>query len=110
MEDLKPIYFKYFFDYNYQTVVAGVDAKSPAKLFLDDFVGLPKLKGIHWVTILSNKLGITSTVNVDDLVAQNKQKLKTFSMRYPLLEKFGSYANEGDVCEYINLVDTVKGV
>jgi hypothetical protein len=98
------------FDYNYQTVVDGVDAKSPAKLFLDDFVGLPKLKGIHWVTILSNKLGIISTVNVDDLVAQNKQKLKTFSMRYPLLEKFGSYANEGDVCEYINLVDTVKGV
>lgn len=98
------------FDYNYQTVVDGVDAKSPAKLFLDDFVGLPKLKGIHWVSILSNKLGITSTVNVDDLVAQNKQKLKTFSMRYPLLEKFGSYANEGDVCEYINLVDTVKGV
>lgn len=98
------------FDYNYQTVVAGVDAKSPAKLFLDDFVGLPKMGGIHWLTMLSNRLGITSTVNVDDLVTQNKQKLKTFSMRYPLLEKFGSYANEGDVCEYINLVDTVKGV
>jgi hypothetical protein len=43
-------------------------------------------------------------------MAPHQQKLADFSKRYPLLDKFGKYANEDDVCEYINLVDTVKGV
>jgi hypothetical protein len=33
-----------------------------------------------------------------------------FSNRYPLINKFDSHANENDVCEYVNLIDTVKGI
>ena len=98
------------FNYNYQTVVDGVDVKSPAKSFLDAFVGLPKLKGITWLQQLMRAMQVENNMNVDDLVLENKQKLADFSKRYPLLDKLSSYANEGDVCEYINLVDTVKGV
>lgn len=98
------------FNYNYQKVVDGVDAKSPAKTFLDGFVGLPKLRGIHWLQSLMRQINIQTTVDVDVLTEQYKAKLRDFSKRYPLLGKLGSLANEGDVCEYINLVDTVKGV
>jgi hypothetical protein len=98
------------FDYNYQTVVNGVGTNSPAKTFLDAFVGLPKFGGIYWLNSLQRALNIEYTVNIEDLVVEYKQKLADFSKRYPLLDKLGTYANEGDVCEYINLVDTVKGV
>lgn len=98
------------FSYNYQTIVDKVDAKSPVKSFLDGFVGLPKLRGIHWLRNLMRHCGVENTLIVDDLFLQYETKLKEFSKRYPLLEKLGSYANEDDVCEYVNLIDTVKGV
>jgi len=98
------------FNYNYQKVVDGVDTKSPAKSFLDGFVGLPKMRGIHWLQSLMRQMKIDQSVNVDDLVVEYKQKLSDFSKRYPLLEKLSTYASEEDVCEYINLVDAVKGV
>jgi hypothetical protein len=46
------------FNYNYQTVIDGVDVKSPAKSFLDGFVGLPKLKGIHWLQQLMRAMQV----------------------------------------------------
>jgi hypothetical protein len=98
------------FNYNYQTIIDKVDAKSPAKSFLDGFVGLPKLRGIHWLRNLMRSVGIENTLDVVDLFSQYQTKLEEFSKRYPLLEKLGSYANEDDVCEYFNLIDTVKGV
>ena len=98
------------FDYNYQTVVNGLGDNSPAKTFLDAFVGLPKFGGIHWLNSLQRALQIENAVNVEDLVVEYQQKLADFSKRYPLLDKLGSYADEGDVCEYINLIDAHKGV
>jgi hypothetical protein len=77
---------------------------------LDGFVGLPKMRGIHWLQSLMRQMKIDQSVNVDDLVVEYKQKLSDFSKRYPLLEKLSTYASEEDVCEYINLVDAVKGV
>lgn len=97
-------------DYNYQQVVDGVDAKSPAKLLLQDFIGLPKLSGSHWLNTLMTKMGIVSNIDVVAKTDEYNGKLAEFSKRYPLIDKFGSYANEDNVCEYVNLVDTVKGV
>ena len=97
-------------DYNYQQVVDGVDAKSPAKLLLQDFIGLPKISGSHWLNILMTKIGIVSNIDVVAKTDEYNGKLAEFSKRYPLIDKFGSYANEDNVCEYVNLVDTVKGV
>ena len=97
-------------DYNYQQVVDGVDAKSPAKLLLQDFIGLPKLSGSHWLNILMTKMGVVSNIDVVAKTDEYNDKLAEFSKRYPLIDKFGSYANEDHVCEYVNLVDTVKGV
>jgi hypothetical protein len=98
------------FDYNYQQVVDGVDAKSPAKAFLDNFVGLPKLEGIHWLQRLMRACSITNTIDVDGLTTTNNQELKKFASRYPLISKFSHYANEDDVCEYVKLIDAVKGI
>jgi hypothetical protein len=98
------------FGYNYQKVVDGVDVKSPAKMFLDSFVGLPKMTGIHWLNRLMQYMNIQNNIDVKAVTAQYKDKLMEFSKRYPLIDKFGSYADENDVCEYINLVDTMKGV
>jgi len=98
------------FGYNYQKVSDGVDAKSPAKMFLDSFVGLPKMAGIHWLNRLMQNMNIQNNIDVKAVTTQFKSKLMEFSNRYPLINKFGSYANEDHVCEYVNLVDTVKGV
>jgi hypothetical protein len=98
------------FGYNYQKVSDGVDTKSPAKMFLDSFVGLPKMTGIHWLNRLMQNMNIQNNIDVKAVTAQFKGKLMEFSNRYPLINKFGSYANEDDVCEYVNLVDSVKGV
>ena len=98
------------FDYNYQKVVDGIDAKSPAKTFLDNFVGLPKLEGIHWLQRLMRACSITNTIDVDSLTTTNNQELKKFASRYPLISKLGHYANEDDVCEYVKLIDAVKGI
>jgi hypothetical protein len=98
------------FEYNYQKVVDGIDAKSPAKFFLDNFVGLPKIDGIHWLQRLMRACSITNTIDVDGLVAANNQELKKFADRYPLISKLGHYASEDDVCAYVKLIDTVKGV
>jgi hypothetical protein len=98
------------FNYNYQKVVDGVGVNSPAKSFLDGFVGLPKLRGIHWLQSLMRQINIQTTVDVSVLTEQYKAKLRDFSERYPLLDKLNGYANEDDVCEYVNLIDTVKGV
>jgi hypothetical protein len=98
------------FGYNYQKVVDGVDAKSPAKIFLDSFVGLPKMAGVHWLNRLMQNMNIENKIDVDAVAAQFKNELMEFSKRYPLIDKFGSYADENDVCEYVNLIDTVKGI
>jgi hypothetical protein len=98
------------FGYNYQKVSDGVDAKSPAKMFLDSFVGLPKMTGIHWLNRLMQNMNIQNNIDVKAVTAQFKGKLMEFSNRYPLINKFDSHANENDVCEYVNLVDTVKGI
>jgi hypothetical protein len=98
------------FGYNYQKLSDGVDAKSPAKMFLDSFVGLPKMTGIHWLNRLMQNMNIQNNIDVKAVTAQFKGKLMEFSNRYPLINKFDSHANENDVCEYVNLVDTVKGI
>ena len=56
------------------------------------------------------KMGVVSNIDVVAKTDEYNDKLAEFSKRYPLIDKFGSYANEDHVCEYINLVDTVKGV
>ena len=99
------------FDYNQSKVVDGItDASSPAKTVLGNFVGLPKMSGITWLTMLMRRVGVVNTVDVEAMVVDLKGKLKEFSNRYPLIDKLGGYATDEDVCEYINMVDKVKGV
>jgi hypothetical protein len=91
-------------------VIDGIDSKSPAASLLSDFAGLPKIAGLHWLKIMVRRLGMEQSIDIKDEIVKYKQKFNDFSGRYPLINKFSSYANEGDVCEYINLVDKVKGV
>lgn len=98
------------FNYNKEKIVSGLTDKSPAKTFLDSFVGLPSMNGIHWVSRLMSMFSIPEAIDVDAVLIKNDKALKEFRERYPLLEKLGYSAKEEDVCHYVNLVDSVKGV
>lgn len=99
------------FEYNYQKLHGViVNDKSPAKNFLSDMIGLPELTGHNSMKNLMNIFGVKSNLVSSDLITKYKSILKDFTIRYPLVSKFSTSAKEGDVGEYINLIDTVKGV
>jgi hypothetical protein len=99
------------FEYNYQKLYdVIVNDKSPAKILLADMAGLPELNGHRSLKNLMQLFGIESKLVASDLITKYKTILKEFSDRYPLVTKFSTSAKEGDVGEYINLIDTVKGV
>lgn len=98
------------FEYNLEKIVQDLDDKSPAKVTLSEFVGLPKHEGLYYVRQLMDALKIESKVDVKALTAKFNQVLSDFKVRYPLISKFGSYAKEDDVVEYVKLIDEVKGV
>jgi len=98
------------FEYNLEKIVQELDDKSPAKLMLSEFVGLPKHEGLHFVRQLMDALKIESKVDAKALAVKFNDVLNDFKVRYPLIRKFGSYANEDDVVEYVKLIDEVKGV
>ena len=99
------------FEYNYQKLHdVIVNDKSPAKILLADMAGLPEITGHRHLKNLMSLFGIESKLVAADLITKYKTILKEFSGRYPLVNKFSTSAKEGDVGEYINLIDTVKGV
>jgi len=99
------------FEYNYQKLHdVIVNDKSPAKILLADMAGLPEMSGHRSLKNLMQLFGIESKLVAVELIAKYKTILKEFSDRYPLVNKFSTSAKEGDVGEYINLIDTVKGV
>ena len=99
------------FDYNNEKLMTGIASdKSPAKDLLAAFAGLPKVSNVWAFKNLLRTFNIESKVDVIAMVNVYKQKLKDFDLNYPLFTKFGSYTDEADLCEYINLVDKVKGI
>jgi len=99
------------FEYNYDLLRNAItNDKSPAKLFLNDISGLPALEGHRPLKGLLDSFGIESAKDINALSVKYKQVLSDFSVRYSLIEKFGSYAKEKHIAEYIDLVDSVKGV
>jgi hypothetical protein len=98
-------------DYNKGVALKGItNTKSPAAEMLKRLQLLPKHTGTHSVNTLMKAFKIAPMVDVVDLADKYNTALSLFKARYPLIEKFGHYAKEDDLCEYINLVDSVKGV
>lgn len=97
-------------DYNMETIVKNLDDTSPAKAMLSPFSGLPKHGGYDYVRKLMELLNIKPKVDITQMVGQFNQSLRDFKDRYPLVTKFGSYADEDDVVSYVKLIDEVKGV
>jgi len=99
------------FEYNYQKMYDTItNDKSPAKAFFKDITGLPELSGHRALKNLLEMFVIKSDKDLAALIAKYKGLLRDFSERYPLVTKFNSYAKEQHIAEYIDLVDTVKGV
>lgn len=99
------------FEYNCQALVDGItNDKSPAKLILSQFVGLPKAAGYHAMKQLMQYLNIEPKLDTPTLVQKFNKELGEISARYPLIRRLDSRSNENDVFGYINLVDEVKGV
>jgi hypothetical protein len=97
--------------YNSEKMVDGItNDKSPAKVFLKQLVGLPSAEGFPYLAKLLSLLNIKPKVDADALVVKYEKELRDFNNRYSLVRRFDHHANEGHMCEYINLVDEVKGV
>ena len=97
------------FEYNSVKIIHGVNAKSPAKTLLDTFAGLPQTD-THWLNRLMVAFQIQHIVPVDDLVTKYQKVLAEFKERYPLLDRLDCHSKEEDVCHYVNLIDSVKGI
>jgi hypothetical protein len=97
--------------YNSQKIVDGIeDAKSPASQFVNQFVGLPSSDGYPYVIKLLSLFSKAPKVKTETLIEKFTKEFAEFNKRYPLVRRFDSRTKEEHVCEYINLVDKVKGV
>lgn len=97
--------------YNSQKIVDGIeDAKSPASQFVNQFVGLPSSDGYPYVIKLLSLFSKSPKVKTETLIEKFTKEFAEFNKRYPLVRRFDSRTKEEHVCEYINLVDKVKGV
>ncbi len=97
------------FEYNSAKIISGLNANSPAKILLDTFADIPKVD-MHWLNRLMATFQVSHIVPVDDLVQKYTKVLAEFKERYPLLDRLDYHSKEEDVCHYVNLVDSVKGV
>jgi hypothetical protein len=98
-------------DYNVDTLLQGItNDKSPAKLVLEQFAGLPKGEGFNYVKRMLELCKIEPKVDVTALATKFEKELGSLDSRYALIQRLDHHANEGHVCEYINLIDEVKGV
>lgn len=88
-----------------------VNEKSPAKIFLSHFSGLPTIKKVASLNTLMRAFGFTSDKSKhDSLVKAYNARFREFENRYPLVEHLKSSCEPNAIGHYINLVDQVKGV
>ena len=100
------------FDYNMSNVSESItNEKSPAKIFLNEFSGLPNIGKAQHLNTLMRIFGFKSDATKhDSMVKAYDAKIVEFNNRYPLVDHFKKGSNPCVVGDYINLVDQVKGV
>jgi hypothetical protein len=99
------------FNYNNE-VVNNVNPASPFAQLVNVFKDVSKFSGNSFnLENLFRKFAPTVNFNPDLLVTKYQAEIDKIKSRYPLLKEIGTYRTDaGDIAEYINLIDTKKGI
>jgi hypothetical protein len=95
-----------------QGVMSMINANSPyAKMHLA-FKGVDKFTGNQYnMNNLFRKFAPNANLSPEALTIKYQQELNEVNRRYPLLSKLSTYRVEAsDIAEYVNLIDTKKGI
>lgn len=99
------------FQYNIESIIEKLsNDASPAKVLLKEFVGLPKSSGYGSINSLWNSFMKDHPVQVTDLISKYNTEFKKFSKRYPLIGQLCVNPDLSLVTEYIEQIDTMKGI
>ena len=99
--------------YNNKSVVTAIThPDSPYAKFVNAFADASEYNGnVNSLNSLYRKFLPNANTSPDALVAKYQGELNSVNRRYPLLAKLSTYRVEaGDIAEYINLIDTSKGI
>jgi hypothetical protein len=89
-----------------------IDAASPYAKMLLEFKGVDKFTGNQYnMKNLFRKFAPSANLSPDALTAKYQTQLNEVVRRYPLLSNLSTYRVEAsDIAEYVNLIDTKKGI
>jgi hypothetical protein len=98
--------------FSYQGVLAEIDANSPYAKLITVFEKVDKFQGNRYnIDRLFRKFAPDANLSPDALVANYQKELDEVNRRYPLLSKLSTYRVEAsDIAEYVNLIDSKKGI
>jgi hypothetical protein len=93
-------------------VMSLIDEKSPYAKMILAFKGVDKFTGNQYnLNNLFRKFAPNANLSPEALTIKYQQQLNAVNDRYPLLAKLSSYRVEAsDIAEYVNLIDTKKGI
>ena len=106
--------FDSVFQYNSTTISTDIDARSPFRKLHDQFVGVKVMDDSHsrnikhLFNLYNVKLG--KNQSTDKLVEKYKTEMQLVKQRYPLLVGLRYNTDSSAIVEYINTIDTVKGM
>jgi hypothetical protein len=89
-----------------------IDAASPYAKMLLEFKGVDRFTGNQYnMTNLFRKFAPNANLSPAALTTKYQTQLDEVVRRYPLLSKLSTYRVEAsDIAEYVNLIDTKKGI
>jgi hypothetical protein len=89
-----------------------IDAGSPYAKMLLEFKGVDKFTGNQYnMKNLFRKFAPNANLSPDALTTKYQTQLNEVIRRYPLLSKLSTYRVEAsDIAEYVNLIDSKKGI
>lgn len=98
------------FKYNINQVVSLLN-DGDTKTLLSEFMNLPKELGHSSISRLMHIFHKDKATNYKDDATKYNEKFNAFAKRYPLIDKLEVYRTEpNDIANYINVIDSVKGV
>jgi hypothetical protein len=98
------------FKYNVKSVVSNLN-DGETKTLLSLFADVPKDLGNNSVNQLMHLFRKDKVADYKTEAAKYNEKFTAFARRYPLIEKLETYRTDpSDIANYINVIDSVKGV
>lgn len=103
---------KNILNFSNNKIIPLIGDKSPYATLVNEFKNVDNFKGsVYNLSSLFGKFASNANLNPDALVKKYNQMFCEVNRRYPLLCKLNSRSTEeSDIAEYINLIDSKKGI